>query len=110
LEVDGVFVGYLTKEFYWTESRRDTHSRSFESSRGHIIKPTHLAQPSDRLWVLFGATNPFILRASDEGYLLIAKARVEYLLTLADLSDIHGEDVIDLIEKGILQPQHISIC
>lgn len=109
LEADGVFVGGLTKEFYWNGSRKGTGSRSFESSEGHIVKSTDLAQVSDQLWVLFGAKSPFILRKTNIGYHLVGEAKVEYLLTSKDLSDIHGGDVMNLVEKGIMQPQRISI-
>jgi hypothetical protein len=72
LNAKGIFIDYLT---YLT---LDTYEawREFKSRTGLIVVTTKLAQQEDEIWVLYGASSPFVLRREGRDYILVGEAMI----------------------------------
>ena len=111
LKAWAVLVDTLMTEITLTSpgSANNDPLRTFETSKGYIVMATYPAQLEDQLWVIYGARSPFILRVQDDRYRITSEAIVYPPRKWDDAPIVHLGGMVDLVERGIIARQQISI-
>jgi hypothetical protein len=78
LNVTGIYVDLSICEMIIdpSDNRSNGPYRGFQTLKGYIVTSTDLVEHRVELWILYGARNPFILRADGNLYHVISEAMV----------------------------------